>query len=73
MANMLKSNVLWNFRKTDGEFPTDLRCSNCNCSAEVFIEIFKSSPILRLCKGCLTKYINDIDVTYQKHMSKGGN
>jgi hypothetical protein len=67
--NLLKEVVVENFRNEDGDFPSNLRCSNCNCSSEVFIEIVKGGPILRLCKGCLTNYIERIDKTYRTEMS----
>jgi len=68
--NLLDPTPVWNFRNEDGYFPTDLRCSQCGDCSEVFIEIVRSGPILRLCKGCLTGYINIIDKTYQAEMTK---
>ena len=67
--NLLNPVVVWNFRTPEGNFPTNLRCSQCNGSSEVFVEIIRGGPLLRLCKGCLTDYIGMVDNAYQQEMS----
>jgi len=64
----LKAVALENFRNENGDFPSENKCSNCNTSSEVYIEIIRGGPIMRLCKGCLSDYIEMIDKCYVNEM-----
>ena len=68
MSNLLKEVVVENFRTDTGDFPFDMKCSNCDSSSEVYIEIIRGGPIIRLCKSCLTNFIEKIDKTYRMKM-----
>ena len=68
--NMLKEVIVENFRNSEGNFPSNEECSRCNGLSEVYVEIIKGGPVIRLCKGCLTDCISKIDKAYVDKMSK---
>lgn len=69
----MKNVVLENFRDNMGNFPTDIICNDCHKQSEVYVEIQldNGSPLIRLCKTCISKYEQDINRTIINECKKG--
>lgn len=59
----MKHVIYKNYRNKDGEYPTYIKCGYCGKSSESYVEIKSNDDALyiRLCKGCLSKFIDDIN------------
>lgn len=65
--------MLENFRDNNGDFPTNVFCSDCNKQSEVYVEIQSEDgiPMMRLCKTCISRYERDINRTIINECKKG--
>lgn len=61
----MKAVMIENFRDNNGDFPTNMICSDCGKQSEVYAELQSDNgnPIIRLCKTCISKYEQNINTT----------
>lgn len=65
--------MLENFRDNNGDFSTEIVCSHCLKQSEVYVEMQtdSGSPLMRLCKTCISSFEDDINTTIINECKKG--